>query len=76
LYFVYKRVFLKYFFFSLGEVEFGSAKYYFLCGFGGMLSCGITHTMVVPLDLVKCRMQVNPEKYPGLLSGFKVKKDK
>lgn len=39
--------------------EFGSAKYYALCGFGGILSCGITHTLVVPLDLVKCRIQVS-----------------
>lgn len=38
--------------------EFGSGKYYALCGFGGILSCGITHTAVVPLDLVKCRIQV------------------
>lgn len=34
-------------------------KYYALCGFGGILSCGITHTAVVPLDLVKCRIQVS-----------------
>lgn len=39
--------------------EFGSAKYYALCGFGGILSCGLTHTAVVPLDLVKCRIQVS-----------------
>uniref|UniRef100_A0A673I1F4 Solute carrier family 25 member 3 n=1 Tax=Sinocyclocheilus rhinocerous TaxID=307959 RepID=A0A673I1F4_9TELE len=38
--------------------EFGSQKYLNLCGFGGILSCGTTHTAVVPLDLVKCRMQV------------------
>lgn len=38
--------------------EYGSMKFYALCGFGGVLSCGITHTAVVPLDLVKCRMQV------------------
>ena len=38
--------------------EFGSAKYFALCGFGGVLSCGLTHTAVVPLDLVKCRIQV------------------
>ncbi|KAJ8392323.1 hypothetical protein AAFF_G00076870 [Aldrovandia affinis] len=37
--------------------EFGSRKYLVLCGFGGILSCGTTHTAVVPLDLVKCRMQ-------------------
>jgi len=52
-------------------VKFGSGKYYALCGFGGMLSCGITHTAIVPLDLVKCRIQVNPEKYKGIVSGFR-----
>ncbi|KAK4316081.1 hypothetical protein Pmani_012725 [Petrolisthes manimaculis] len=52
--------------------EYGSGKYYLLCGFGGLLSCGITHTAVVPLDLVKCRIQVNPEKYKGIFNGFKV----
>ena len=40
--------------------EYGSVKFYALCGFGGVLSCGLTHTAVVPLDLVKCRMQVDP----------------
>lgn len=38
--------------------EFGDNKYYALCGFGGILSCGITHTGIVPLDLIKCRIQV------------------
>ncbi len=52
--------------------EFGSTQYYALCGLGGILSCGITHTALVPLDLVKCRIQVNPEKYTGLVGGFKV----
>ncbi|KAL3852364.1 hypothetical protein ACJMK2_016018 [Sinanodonta woodiana] len=50
--------------------EYGSTKFYALCGFGGILSCGITHTAVVPLDLVKCRIQVNPKKYLGIFSGF------
>ncbi|KAK0063830.1 phosphate carrier protein mitochondrial [Biomphalaria pfeifferi] len=52
--------------------EFGSAKYYAFCGLGGLLSCGITHTAVVPLDMVKCRIQVNPGKYGGIVKGFKV----
>ena len=43
-----------------------SGKYYALCGFGGVLSCGLTHTLVTPLDLVKCRLQVNKEKYKSL----------
>ncbi|PAA69276.1 hypothetical protein BOX15_Mlig006234g1, partial [Macrostomum lignano] len=52
--------------------EFGSGTYYAYCGFGGVLSCGLTHTAVVPLDLVKCRMQVDSVKYPGIVKGFKV----
>jgi solute carrier family 25 phosphate transporter 3 len=52
-------------------VEFGSGKYYALCGLGGILSCGITHTAIVPLDLVKCRIQVNPQKYKGIVGGFR-----
>jgi len=50
--------------------DFGTAKYYALCGLGGILSCGITHTALVPLDLVKCRLQVNPEKYKSIGTGF------
>ncbi|XP_036326417.1 phosphate carrier protein, mitochondrial-like [Rhagoletis pomonella] len=52
--------------------EFGSNKYYALCGVGGILSCGTTHTFVVPLDLVKCRLQVDPKKYKNLINGFKL----
>jgi len=51
--------------------EFGSAQYYAICGLGGVLSCGVTHTAIVPLDLVKCRIQVDPAKYTGIFSGFK-----
>jgi len=51
-------------------VKFGSGKYYTLCSLGGLLSCGLTHTAIVPLDLVKCRIQVNPQKYKGLVGGF------
>lgn len=52
--------------------EFASTKYYALCGLGGILSCGITHTAVVPLDLVKCRLQVDPDKYKNVVNGFRV----
>merc|ERR1712080_234960 len=51
--------------------EVGTPKFYALCAFGGLLSCGLTHTAVVPLDLVKCRMQVDKVKYPSLGVGFK-----
>lgn len=53
-------------------VEYGSAKFYVLCGYGGVLSCGITHTALTPLDMVKCRIQTNPGKYQNIFSGFKV----
>jgi solute carrier family 25 phosphate transporter 3 len=36
-----------------------------------MVSGGITHTAIVPLDLIKCRIQVNPQKYKGIFGGFK-----
>jgi len=46
--------------------------YYAKCCLGGVLSCGLTHTAVVPLDVVKCKMQVFPEKYKGLISGMQM----
>lgn len=52
--------------------EFGSTKYFALCALGGVISCGSTHTMVVPLDLVKCRLQVDAAKYKSVFNGFKV----
>jgi solute carrier family 25 phosphate transporter 3 len=52
--------------------EVGTGKFYALCAVGGALSCGITHTAVVPLDLVKCRIQVDPAKYGGIGQGFKI----
>lgn len=52
--------------------EFGSTEYYLKCMVGGAASCGLTHTLVVPLDLVKCRMQVDSVKYPSLGKGMKV----
>jgi solute carrier family 25 phosphate transporter 3 len=53
-------------------VVYGSPEFYALCSFGGALSCGLTHTAVVPLDLVKCRLQVDSAKYKNLGNGFKV----
>jgi len=52
--------------------EAGTPKFYALCAFGGLLSCGLTHTAVVPLDLVKCRIQVDKAKYKNLGNGFKL----
>ncbi|CAB1322700.1 unnamed protein product [Coregonus sp. 'balchen'] len=52
--------------------EFGSSHYFIMCGIGGILSCGTTHTAVVPLDLVKCRLQVDPDKYKSIFKGFSI----
>jgi solute carrier family 25 phosphate transporter 3 len=37
----------------------------------GILSCGITHTAITPLDVAKCNMQVSPEKYKSLMQTIK-----
>lgn len=46
--------------------------YYAKCMLGGILSCGLTHTAVTPLDVAKCNMQANPEKYRGLLPSIRM----
>lgn len=48
------------------------ASYYAKCMVGGIFSCGLTHTAVVPLDIIKCRRQVKPDIYKSLGDGFKV----
>ncbi|CAB3397929.1 unnamed protein product [Caenorhabditis bovis] len=53
-------------------IPFGSPKFYAVCGLGGSLACGSTHLFITPLDIVKCRLQVNPEKYGGIVRGFKI----
>ena len=35
-------------------------NYYAKCVVGGAMACGLTHLFVTPLDLVKCRRQVDP----------------
>jgi solute carrier family 25 (mitochondrial phosphate transporter), member 3 len=41
------------------KIEMFSPAYYAACTTGGILSCGLTHMAVTPLDLVKCNMQVS-----------------
>ncbi|MCJ1336154.1 hypothetical protein MMC09_001430 [Bachmanniomyces sp. S44760] len=48
-----------------GKIELYSAKYYAACTLGGLIACGVTHTAVTPLDLVKCRRQVDSKMYKG-----------
>jgi len=52
------------------KVALYSPLYFAYCGIGGILSCGLTHTAVTPLDVVKCNMQANPAEFKGTFSGF------
>ncbi|KAK8716936.1 hypothetical protein V6N13_044226 [Hibiscus sabdariffa] len=54
------------------KIEMYSPQFYAACTFGGILSCGLTHMTVTPLDLVKCNMQIDPAKYKSISSGFGV----
>jgi len=47
-----------------------SPEYFLMCAIGGILSCGLTHTAVTPLDLVKCNAQANPQYFRSTMSGF------
>jgi hypothetical protein len=40
------------------QVQLYTPKYYALCAMGGVLACGLTHTSVVTVDILKCRKQV------------------
>lgn len=46
--------------------------FYIKCCMGGVLSCGLTHLAVTPLDVAKCNMQVDPAKYKGLIPSIKL----
>lgn len=55
-----------------------SGAYFAVCGLGGILSCGLTHCAVTPLDMVKCNKQNNPKLFNkgmfgnmGILSSIK-----
>ncbi|CAO2838499.1 unnamed protein product [Amaranthus hypochondriacus] len=52
------------------KIKMYSPTFYAACTAGGMLSCGVTHTAVTPLDVVKCNMQIDPAKYKSVSSGF------
>lgn len=53
-----------------GKIAMFSGEYYRACAVGGMLCCGLTHMGVTPIDVVKCNMQIAPEKYKSITGGF------
>ncbi|BGP38510.1 Cu/Pi carrier [Rhodotorula kratochvilovae] len=54
-----------------GKIELYSGKYYYTCALGGAVACGATHAFVTPLDLVKCRKQVDKNLYKSNMDGWK-----
>lgn len=54
-----------------GKIELYTPEFYAACTFGGLLACGLTHTAVTPLDLVKCRRQVDSKLYSGNFDGWR-----
>ncbi|KAJ2543633.1 Cu/Pi carrier [Coemansia sp. RSA 1853] len=52
-------------------IEINSAKYFYTSAVGGALACGLTHYMMTPVDMLKCRMQVTKGMYSGVIDGFK-----
>ncbi|CCE62274.1 hypothetical protein TPHA_0C01180 [Tetrapisispora phaffii CBS 4417] len=53
------------------NIELYTNKFYATCTLGGIIACGPTHSSVTPLDLVKCRLQVDPTLYKSNLQGWK-----
>jgi solute carrier family 25 phosphate transporter 3 len=38
---------------------------------GGALACGLTHLAIVPLDILKCKMQIDKKFCTGFIDGIK-----
>lgn len=52
-------------------IQLYTKEFYAACTLGGIVACGPTHSSVTPLDLVKCRLQVDPTLYKSNLDGWK-----
>lgn len=53
------------------EIQLFTKEYYAACTIGGIVACGPTHSAVTPLDLVKCRRQVDASIYKSNVDGWK-----
>lgn len=50
--------------------ESHNLNYYLKCMFGGALACGSTHLFIVPLDVLKCKMQIDSNFSTGFKEGI------
>lgn len=50
----------------MGQGPFGTG-HYVACAFGGAVCCSVTHGATTPIDVIKTRIQLEPQKYT---SGF------
>lgn len=56
-----------------GKIKPNTSEYFAVCGLAGILSCGLTHCGVTPIDMVKCNKQNNPEIFnKGMLGNMKI----
>lgn len=53
------------------KIQLYSSEFYAACTLGGIVACGPTHAAVTPLDLVKCRLQVDRTLYRSNLDGWR-----
>ena len=54
-----------------GDQQYG-LSYYMKSGFAGGVCCSITHSAMCPVDVVKTRMQLEPQIYnKGMIAGFR-----
>jgi len=56
-----------------GAITPNSSEYFAVCGLAGILSCGLTHAALTPVDMVKCNKQNNPDIFTkGMFGNMKI----
>lgn len=56
-----------------GVIKPNTNEYFAVCGLAGILSCGVTHCGVTPIDMVKCNKQNNPDIFnKGMFGNMKI----
>ena len=53
------------------SIDQHNVQYYLKCMMGGALACGLTHLFIVPLDVMKCKKQIDNSYCSGIIDGVK-----